>query len=60
MGTSLAVQWLRLRVSNAGSVGLSPGWGTRILHAVWRGQKKQNKTTERTKPRVNANVNYLP
>ena len=41
-GTSLAVQWLRLRPSNAGGAGSLPGRGTRILYAVWRGQKIKN------------------
>ena len=31
-GTPLAVQWLR--------VDMIPGWGTKIPHAVWHGQKK--------------------
>ena len=31
------VQWLRLRASNAGGAG--PGWGTKIPHAAWCGQK---------------------
>ena len=34
-GTSLVVQWLKLQV---GSMGLIPGWGTGIPHAVWYGQ----------------------
>ncbi|TEA31246.1 hypothetical protein DBR06_SOUSAS18710025, partial [Sousa chinensis] len=29
IGTSLAVQWLRLRAPNAGDPGLIPGQGTR-------------------------------
>ena len=33
-GTSLVVQWLRLRASNAGGKGLIPGQGTKIPHAV--------------------------
>ena len=33
-GTSLVVQWLRFHASNAGGVGLGPGWGTKIPHAV--------------------------
>ena len=41
LGTSLAVQWLRLHASTAGGVGLIPCWGTRILHAALRGQKKR-------------------
>ena len=42
-GTSLAVQWLRLHASTAGGAGSIPGWGTKILHAVRRGQKKKEK-----------------
>ena len=34
-GTSLAVQQLRLHVSTAAGVGLIPGWGTKILQAMW-------------------------
>ena len=40
IGTSLAVQWLRLCTSTAGGSGSIPGWGTRIPHAVWRVQNK--------------------
>ena len=32
MGTSLAVQWLRLHTSTAGGMDLTPGWGTKIPH----------------------------
>ena len=32
------VQWLGLHASTAGDLGLTPGQGTRILHAVWRDQ----------------------
>ena len=39
--TSLVVQWLRLHASNAGGAGLIPGWGTKILHAVWHSQKQK-------------------
>ena len=35
LGTSLAVQWLRLCASNAGGAGSIPGRGTRIPHATW-------------------------
>ena len=35
----LAVHWLRLHASNAGAAGSIPGWGTKIPHAAWRGQK---------------------
>ena len=43
MGTSLAVQWLRLHASNAGGTGLIPGWGTKIPHAAGCSQKKKKK-----------------
>ena len=39
-GTSLVVQWVRLCTPNAGGRGLIPGWGTKIPHAAWSGQKK--------------------
>ena len=45
LGTSLAVQWLRLQAPNARDTGLIPGWGTKILHATWFGQKKKKKRT---------------
>ena len=35
MGTSLVVQWLRLRTSGAGEVGSTPGRGTKIPDAMW-------------------------
>ena len=41
MGTSLVVQWLRLHASIAGGTGSIPGRGTKILHAMWYGQKKK-------------------
>ena len=43
-GTSLVVQWLRLCTSTAGSLGLIPGQGTKIPHAMQcqkRGKKKK-------------------
>ena len=42
-GTSLAVQWLRLNIPNAGGTGLIPGGGTKIPHAERCGQKKKKK-----------------
>ena len=34
LGTSLVVQWVRLRTPNAGGLGLIPGWGARsLMHA---------------------------
>ena len=38
-GTSLPVQCLRLRASTVGAPGLIPGWGTKIPHTAWCGQK---------------------
>ena len=38
-GISLEVQWLRLCTSNAGGAGSIPGWGNKIPHAAWHGQK---------------------
>ena len=39
-GTSLVVQWLRLRASSAGVGGLIPSWGTKIPHMVQPKDKK--------------------
>ena len=39
-GTSLVVQWLRLRAFTAGGADSIPGRGTKILHAVGCCQKK--------------------
>ena len=43
MGTSLAVQWLRLHAPNAVHEGSILGWGTKIPHAmhVWLKRKKE-------------------
>ena len=46
-GTSLMVQWLRLHASKAGDVGSVPGWGTKILHASWHGQKRKGRKKSR-------------
>ena len=35
----MVVQWLRLCTSTAGGVGLIPGQGTKLLHAIRHGQK---------------------
>ena len=35
----MAVQWLRLRASNAGGPGSIPVWETKIPHAVWPKEK---------------------
>ena len=34
-GNSLVVQWLELHASTAGGMGSVPGWGAKILHAIW-------------------------
>ena len=34
LGTSLVVQWLRLWAPNEGRLDSTPGWGTKIPHAV--------------------------
>ena len=43
LGTSLAVQWLRLCASTAGGTGSIPGQRAKILHAVQCGQKNNNR-----------------
>ena len=47
-GTSLVVQWLRLRAFNAGGVGLIPGRGTKIPHATQVAKKIFFKTSPST------------
>ena len=42
MGTSLVVQQLKLHDFNASDMGLIPGWGTKISHAVRHGPKKKS------------------
>ena len=34
-GTSLVVQWLRLRTFTIGGVGSIPGWRRKLPHAMW-------------------------
>ena len=41
VGTSLAVQRLRLTASNAGGIGSVPGWETKIPYTLWRGQEEK-------------------
>ena len=43
MGTSLALQWLGLRASTAMGMGLTPGWGTKVPHAMRCSQNKTKK-----------------
>ena len=42
LGTSLAVQWLRLHISTTGGSGSILGWAIDILHATWL-NKRPNK-----------------
>ena len=42
VGTSLAVQGLRLCASNTEGMNSVPGWSTERPHAEWHGQKKKN------------------
>ena len=44
LGTSLAVQWLRLHASNARGVGSIPGQGTKCPHAAAKKKKKYAQT----------------
>ena len=46
MGNSLAVQWLGLRASTAGGMGLIPGLGINIPHATRPKNKNKNKKKE--------------
>ena len=41
--SSLAVQWLRLRASNARGASSIPGWGAKIPRATRRGGPKKKK-----------------
>ena len=47
------VKQLRFHASNAEGMGLIPGWGTKIPHAEWWGQKKK-KDRERERERKQA------
>jgi len=51
------VQWLGLHPSNAGGMGLIPGWGTKIPHA-YTAQPK-NKQHLRKLNKINKNKNDL-
>lgn len=45
--TSLEIQWLRSCISNAGSIDVTPSWGTSIPHAAWP-KNKNNKNKRNT------------
>ena len=42
-GNSLVVQWLELRAFTAMGLGLIPGWGTKIMQAVWHSTARKKK-----------------
>ena len=53
LGTSMAVQRLRLCASTAGGSGSIPGWGTKSLHALLQGRgKKRPRKKEKKKKEV--------
>lgn len=52
--TSLAVQRWTLCTSTASDVGSTPGWGTRIPHALRHGKKKKN-----SKKWSNLNITFI-
>ena len=59
--TSLEVQWLRLCASYAGSIGLIPGWGTKIPHTTWHSQKiklKNKQTNIQSSLRIHSDARY--
>ena len=45
-GTSLVVQWLRLRASTAGGMGVILGQGAKILHAAREARPKKKSHSE--------------
>ena len=47
------VKWLRLHASTAGSMGLIPGWGTKILNTMGHGQKTKIDAKKKKKSMVN-------
>jgi len=49
-GTSLAVQWLRLCASTAGSTASIPGQGIKILHTAPCSKKKKKKKEREQNP----------
>ena len=51
-GDFLAVQLLRLRVSNEGGTGSIPGRVTKIPHATWPKTKKQKKNPKHNSNRI--------
>ena len=59
-GTSLAVQWLRIRASTAGGAGSIPGQGTKIPRATEHSQKrKKKKNSKKIWNCANSAVSFL-
>ena len=57
-GNSLAGQWLGLSTSTAEDPASIPGWGTKILQAVPRDQKKKKNCSQRQREKkCNQNQN---
>ena len=54
-GTSLVVQWIRL-LSHAGGVSSTPGWGTRVRHALGASKNLKRKI-HRTSTQVSITQN---
>ena len=46
IGTFLVIQWLKIHASTAVGTGSIPGWGTKIQHALWCGQKIKTRNTK--------------
>ena len=59
-GTSLVAQWLGRCTSTAGGMGSTPDGGTKILQALWAGQKKERNSDSLTQPRPTKSGPGLP
>ena len=47
------VWWLRLSITNAGTMGSVPDWGTKVPYAVWHGLKiNENKRTTKCHEKI--------
>lgn len=60
LGTFLVVEWLRLQVSNAGSMDLIPDWGTKTPTCCKAWPKKENRNQipkNKTSKKIS---NYFP
>ena len=57
--TFLVVQWLRLCVSSAGSMGFILGWGTKILMTPSTAKKFLKRRADLCPPQANAQTHFL-